>query len=540
MTVRPHHIRVSHKTKLLLMVTVTIISVIGVYTMLVADLQRRSLERFHGLIRDQASSSLKDEWHRKTRAMAQTVADLLVQPVYTLNIFETNNIVKSIQRQEVVLYILAVDRDGRVIGDGDWNSQRLGQTLENFSRGIRKIKHAWKRREDKVILEINAPILLGQQFLGTVVIGFPTHEIDTDTRKLDRGLDALLQDSLREILAKMMVYGVAILLTGSLAAWLVARSMTRPLLKLAEETRKIGRGDFDVKLRVESKDELGALNRSLILMSQELRQREESLKTAQLDLERKKEAAEAANKAKSEFLATMSHELRTPLNHIIGFTELVADRHFGPLNETQADYLQDVLQSSQHLLELINDVLDLSKVEAGKMMIVPTDLVLEEVLQGSLTMVREKSLRRGIRLDLDLSGAPSGIRADQRKFKQILYNLLANAVKFTPDGGRVSLAAAMIPSNNGAPPLLEVSVQDTGIGMAPEDLERVFKTFEQVESSAARQFDGTGLGLALSRSLVELHGGRIWAESEGPNRGSRFAFTLPVDADQGQHQMTGT
>jgi signal transduction histidine kinase len=251
-------------------------------------------------------------------------------------------------------------------------------------------------------------------------------------------------------------------------------------------------------------------------------------------------AADKANQAKSEFLANMSHELRTPLNHIIGFTELVADRHFGPLNETQADYLQDVLNSSQHLLELINDILDLSKVEAGKMAVDPSEFQLLEVLEGSLTMVKEKSLKHGIQLELDTQQAPATLRADKRKFKQILYNLLSIAVKFTPDGGRVSLAAAAHPGHNGDGAAVAFSVQDSGIGIAPDDLERIFNTFEQVESSAARQFDGTGLGLALSRRLVEMHGGRIWAESEGPDQGSRFVFTLPVDTIVEPNQMTGT
>ncbi len=256
-------------------------------------------------------------------------------------------------------------------------------------------------------------------------------------------------------------------------------------------------------------------------------------------LQHAKMAADKANQAKSEFLANMSHELRTPLNHIIGFTELVADQHFGTLNETQADYLHDVLHSSQHLLELINDILDLSKVEAGKMAINLTEFSLEEVLQGSLTMIKEKSLKHRIQLDLDAQRAPAAFNADKRKFKQILYNLLSNAVKFTPDGGRISVAAVETPGRNGDGHQLEVRVQDTGIGIAAADLERIFNTFEQVESSADRHFDGTGLGLALSRRLVEMHGGRIWAESEGSGRGSCFVFTLPLNPESGQTLMTG-
>jgi PAS domain S-box-containing protein len=254
---------------------------------------------------------------------------------------------------------------------------------------------------------------------------------------------------------------------------------------------------------------------------------------------RAKAEADASNRAKSQFLATMSHELRTPLNHILGFTELVLDRNFGELNETQEEYLKDVLHSSNHLLSLINDILDLSKVEAGKLELNPSDIDLKSLLTNSLVMVREKALKHGIRLSAQIDGVPQVICADERKLKQIMYNLLSNAVKFTPDNGTITLGARHFSSVNRCPedhqePLpdqreyMEIFVQDSGIGIKGEDLERIFNPFEQVDSAMSRRYQGTGLGLSLTRQLVELHGGRIWAESEGEGEGSTFHFVMPV------------
>jgi signal transduction histidine kinase len=228
----------------------------------------------------------------------------------------------------------------------------------------------------------------------------------------------------------------------------------------------------------------------------------------------------AASRHKSEFLANMSHELRTPLNAIIGFSEVLAARMFGEVNAKQAEYLQDILESGRHLLSLINDILDLSKIEAGRMELEPADFDLPSAIENALILVRERASRHGIALASTVDERLGLIRGDERKVKQVLLNLLSNALKFTPEGGRIDVRAAVREG------WAEVSVADTGVGIAPEDQEAVFEEFRQV-GTADKKVEGTGLGLALSRKFIELHGGRIWVESE-LGRGSTFTFTLPV------------
>jgi signal transduction histidine kinase len=229
---------------------------------------------------------------------------------------------------------------------------------------------------------------------------------------------------------------------------------------------------------------------------------------------------EAASRHKSEFLANMSHELRTPLNAIIGFSEVLVDRMFGELNDKQAEYLKDIHASGTHLLSLINDILDLSKVEAGRMELELSEFDLPSAIDNALILVRERASRREIRLGSTIDERLGMIGGDERKVKQVLLNLLSNALKFTPEGGRIEVGAV---PRDGA---VEVSVRDTGVGIAPEDQEAVFEEFRQVGASAAKQ-EGTGLGLALCRKFVELHGGKIWVTSQ-VGAGSTFTFTLPT------------
>jgi signal transduction histidine kinase len=228
----------------------------------------------------------------------------------------------------------------------------------------------------------------------------------------------------------------------------------------------------------------------------------------------------AASQHKSEFLANMSHELRTPLNAIIGFSEVLSEKMFGELNEKQAEYSQDIHASGQYLLSLINDILDLSKIEAGRMELELSDFHLPTALDSTLTLVRERAGRRSIVLHLSVDERLGQIQGDERKVRQVVLNLLSNAIKFTPEGGRIEVAAVSKEES------VVVSVSDTGVGIAPEDQERVFEEFRQV-GTADKRAEGTGLGLTLCRKFVELHGGRIWVKSQ-VGTGSTFTFTIPV------------
>jgi len=235
-------------------------------------------------------------------------------------------------------------------------------------------------------------------------------------------------------------------------------------------------------------------------------------KTAQLEI---------ANRHKSEFLANMSHELRTPLNAVIGFSEVLLEQMFGEVNPKQQEYLNDILSSGKHLLSLINDILDLSKIEAGRMELEAQPFDLPAALDNALTLIKERAARNSIGLVVHVDPGIGEILADERKVKQVLLNLLSNAVKFTPEGGKITMSATL---NGGA---VEVSVADTGIGIAAEDQQAIFEEFRQVGSDYARKREGTGLGLALARRLVELHGGTLTVASE-PGKGSTFTFTIPV------------
>ncbi len=246
------------------------------------------------------------------------------------------------------------------------------------------------------------------------------------------------------------------------------------------------------------------------------------VRSARYAIERKRsEDLQKAGKAKDEFLANMSHELRTPLNSIIGFSGVLTKETFGPLNERQKKYAQNILTSGQYLLSLITDVLDLARVESGKMILETSVFPVKNVLEEASLLIGGLDLSEKIQFVIELSENLGEIQADRRKLKQVLYNLISNAVKFTPAGGKIGLRARRTDVG------IEVAVWDTGIGIASEHLGMVFEAFTRVENAYTKETEGTGLGLAISKKLVELHGGRIWIESEGIDKGTTVGFTIP-------------
>ena len=299
------------------------------------------------------------------------------------------------------------------------------------------------------------------------------------------------------------------------------------------------------------KERTRELDQTNVQLKREIEQR----KRTAVALRQARDAANSASRAKSEFLANMSHEFRTPLNHIIGFTELVVNKKLGQLTKEQEEYLKNALISSRHLLAMVNDILDLSKVETGKMALEPAAVDIELLFHNCLGMFKEKVKSHNITLTSNTKEAPESIVADERKLRQIIYNLLSNAVKFTPDSGAVQITARKVSrrirpglrqqdpqflkiieqvqsngtdTGNGDENCLEVLVSDTGIGIINDDLQRIFNRFEQIDGSINRKHAGTGLGLSLTKALVEMHGGKIWAESKGKDQGSTFRFLIPI------------
>jgi signal transduction histidine kinase len=338
-------------------------------------------------------------------------------------------------------------------------------------------------------------------------LGALTDQLATTTRAETDALISANAGSFSDSRDLFIAVAVGSVLLAVLLGYVLSQSLVDPLRRSETRLEEIAQGDFTGRVDVPNRDELGTLAVNVNRMNDELRGLYEELETV--------------SRHKSEFLANMSHELRTPLNAIIGFSELLQQESFGELNQRQREYVEDVRSAGHDLLVLINDILDLSKVEAGRMELDLADVSLRRTLETGLTMHAERAAREGVTLGLRLEPDEIRVRADERKIRQVVSNLLSNAVKLTPSGGRVEVVAQRTYDG------VEVAVSDTGPGIAPEDQELIFEEFRQATAASGRPAEGTGLGLPLARRFIELHGGTLWVESV-LGEGSTFRFTLPA------------
>jgi signal transduction histidine kinase/CheY-like chemotaxis protein len=419
-------------------------------------------------------------------------------------------------------YVYVVDGNGRLVAHPDISMVLRQLNLSDMPQVQYALTHPTDQEFDPI-----ARNLAGR----AVVTAYERIEPSGWYVFVDQPLEEAFAPVIISLGRTFLLFVAGILLAVILSLFL-ARRMVAPIQDLQRGAQQIGAGALDQRIEVHTGDELQALaeefnamaervRESYATLEQKVEERTQTLAETLQELEEKSHQLEIASRHKSEFLANMSHELRTPLNAVIGFSEVLSQRMYGPVNEKQEEYLQDIVASGRHLLSLINDLLDLAKIEQGRMDLELRVFSIRNVLQTGLTMVRQVALQHGVTLSVEVADGVDEVEADERKVKQIVFNLLSNAVKFTPDGGTVTVSARAENEE------IVVAVRDTGIGIAPEDQDRIFDEFQQVHRRAVTRQRGTGLGLAVARNLVELHHGRIWVES-ALGAGSTFTFTLPL------------
>jgi signal transduction histidine kinase len=432
-----------------------------------------------------------------------------------------------------------IRRDEAIIAD-------ILRQNNRFNSGLAQIEQAAPAEEQKLVRQIRsvqdvAMTAVGDianllrddrldearklQFSNVYPLYLQIEKLVADVVKIEQDRMAILRSSVESIHKRMLLLVLGFIAASIVIAlslgFLISWSFILPVKAAQSFLGGVAEGKFDATISVDNQDEFGDLARRMNDMSRDLKRLYEQQSKTASELSVLNEELTNASQAKSEFLANMSHELRTPLNAIIGFSEVLSERMFGELNEKQAEYVDDVLSSGRHLLSLINDILDLSKIEAGRMDLDAKKFDFPAALENALILIRERATRHGIKLERLIDDQLGEFVGDERKIKQIMLNLLSNAVKFTPEGGKISLKATAEDSS------VMVSVQDTGIGIAPEDQEAIFEEFRQVGTDYEKKREGTGLGLTLTKKFVDLHGGKIWVESE-LGKGSTFSVTFPI------------
>lgn len=535
----------------------------------------------------QTRAVLTQELQKRALSLAQILAHDSKYGVLTEDEVILQELIRGTLHEESVLFVVIADTEGKILAQQgrpsgpapaatDTAALALqhaaalaptitGASLHYHTLGVQAIYHAVAPVETTEV-----PLSRRAQRLDTAMWLLRQESGDgtEPARPVRRGSVQVLmsleatQANIRQTFAAGIGLTLGTILIGVLVSFGFCNYVLTPVQDMARAATRIAAGDLSQRVPLKGRDEIGLLAESFNHMAASLSQmtqaqqqrldelseayqqieqlnvgleskveaRTEELRLQQQELRQVNTRLEIANRHKSEFLANMSHELRTPLNAIIGFSDVLIEKMFGDLNAQQEEYLNDILSSGQHLLSLINDILDLSKVEAGKMEFEPTVFDLRDILEGSLVMVKERAMSHGIGLSLEMDEALRPITGDERKVKQILFNLLSNAVKFTPARGKVGIVASQHAE------AVHIAVWDTGIGIAPEDQPRIFDEFQQVGHGLAGKTEGTGLGLTLTKKFVELHGGTLQVEST-PGHGSTFTFTLPYRVPESQETV---
>lgn len=482
------------------MVTAILVVTLGVATFFSAQAQR---------------SQLLDNLDAKGRALGNFVALISPSAILSYDFEGMTDLVREVTKEEDIVFAVLIANNGISLtnyldNDNPIVAEASSKTSKN---DVLAIVETITARTD--IVNMNFPVRFQKEDVATLSLGMSRARID---------------QNFSDTLLRLAATNLAIIIFLSACIYLAFKFLVmRRIDRLRIGLQHVAAGDLDYQVEINSSDEIGSLQRSFTDMESRLKQTIEEkdkfagrLQQLAEEMRSLRDDAIRANKHKSEFLASMSHELRTPLNAIIGFSEVLKEKMFGELNEKQTEYAEDIHSSGHHLLSLINDILDLSKIEAGHMELNLTEFDLPSAIGDALTLIRERAGRHAITVESHIDESLGELVADERKFKQILLNLLSNATKFTPDGGKISVWAIRDGDS------VRVSVKDTGIGISREDQDKIFNEFQQVGNPEKQAQEGTGLGLALTQTFVEMHGGSISVESE-PGKGSTFTFNLPFE-----------
>ena len=478
-------------------------------------------------------NALQSEEQQIFEARAASTAALLAANIRNISasdilFSETAFLLKNVRQQPQVRYAYLYDDGGTILADGTETNSLFNTVpadpIHQKAIGVERTLIQYRDRNFLApgnLLDVAQPILLPSgELIGGVRVGFdpaPAQQRILQTRK------------------DIVLVGVAFALVGAALSAVISRHLVRPIHDLALGAQSVASGDLDVTIPVRSRDELGGLAVAFNSMAASLRENKAALQRHAEGLESEIEARtrelrstnqrlEEASRHKSQFLANMSHELRTPLNAIIGYTSLILSNIYGEVPDKVREPLDRVRLSSRHLLGLINDVLDLAKIEAGRLTLSVADFSITQVVQSVMTAMEPLAAEKKLPLKASVPAELPAARGDVRRINQVLLNLMGNAIKFT-DTGEVGVRV----SQDGREFLICVS--DTGPGIAPADQERIFEEFQQAGNSDAPVKGGTGLGLSIAKVIVEAHGGRMGVESS-PDKGSTFWFTLPIRAER--------